>query len=89
MESNICCQIAVKTIKAINTNKLKSLAEALELEWGASILFGMPKGGDERTGFLRALMVFGWVPLACGCILSIPVCSGCVSVLLHLLLHAF
>jgi len=25
------------------------------------------EGGDERTVFLHALTVFGWVPLACGC----------------------
>jgi hypothetical protein len=45
MESNICCQIAVKTIKTINTNKLKSLAEPLELFRGPGKLLGMPKGG--------------------------------------------
>src|SRR5579864_637466 len=49
----------------------------------------VPKGGDERTGFLHPFTVFCWVPLSCDCASSILVYSGCVSVLLHLLLHAF
>jgi len=49
----------------------------------------MPKEGDERTGFLGALRMFGWVPLARGCASSMLVYPGCVSVLLHGLLHAF
>ncbi len=49
----------------------------------------VPKGGDERTGFLHALSVFCWVPLSCGCPSRITVYPGCVSVLLHLPLHAF
>ncbi len=47
------------------------------------------EGGNERTGFLRSLSVFCWVPLSCGCTSNIPVHPRCVSVLLHLLLHAF
>ncbi len=47
------------------------------------------KGGDEPTGFLRTLLVFCWISLSCGCIPSIPEYPGGVSVLLHLLLHAF
>ncbi len=45
--------------------------------------FEVPKGGDERTGFLRALSVFGWISLACGYPSHILMYSGCVSVLLH------
>ncbi len=47
------------------------------------------EGGDEQTGFLRALTVFCWVPFSCGCILNKFVYPGCVSVLLHLLLQTF
>jgi hypothetical protein len=39
--------------------------------------------------FLRALTVFCWVPLSCGCTPSIPAYHGGVSVLLQVLLHAF
>ena len=49
----------------------------------------VPKGGDERTGFLCALTVFYWVSLSCGCASNVPVHPGCVSVSLHFLLHGF
>ncbi len=49
----------------------------------------MPKGGDEQTGFPGVLTVFGCVPLAGGCPSNISAHPGCVSVLLHFLLHAF
>ncbi len=47
----ICCQIAVKTRNNPNTNQLKPLLASLDLYWGASKMFGMPKGGLEQECF--------------------------------------
>jgi hypothetical protein len=47
------------------------------------------RGGVETTGFLRTLTVFRCVSLPGGCVSSSFVYAGCVSVLLHFLLHAF
>jgi hypothetical protein len=53
----ICCQIAVKTRNNPNTNQPKPLLASLELYWGASKMFGMPKGDSLELVCWRLLVL--------------------------------
>ena len=74
----ICCQIAVKTRNNPDTNQPKPLLASLELYWGTSKMFGMPKGGLARAclllfiGVLHVLFPSCCCPLRCLLVCSYP-----------------